>query len=160
MFDGEFLLVGEDGANLLSRSKPNAFLAKGKFWVNNHAHILQMKAGMSLHYLQHYINSMDLRFHITGSAQPKLTQLSMNKIVIPIAPYSEQSVIIEQIEKHMSIIEHTSKIVRTSFMQLDALRQCILRNAFEGKLIAQDSKDEPADFFIEKNKKRKRIYKS
>ncbi len=160
LFDGEFLLVGEDGANLLSRSKPNAFLAKGKFWVNNHAHVLQMKGGMSLSYLQHYINSMDLRFHITGSAQPKLTQLSMNRLVIPIAPYSEQSVIIEQIEKHMSIIENTNKIVQTSLKQIDGLRRSILKNAFEGKLIPQDPKDEPAEFLLKKIKKERELIDS
>jgi len=78
--DGEFVLIGEDGANLLTRSKPIAFQAKGKIWVNNHAHVLRCKPGYSNAYLAYYINSIDLSPYVTGTAQPKLSQSMMNKI--------------------------------------------------------------------------------
>jgi len=60
-FDGEFLLIGEDGANLLSRSTPIAFRAKGKFWVNNHAHVVQPKSGTRIEWLEHFFAATDLQ---------------------------------------------------------------------------------------------------
>ena len=75
LFDERLLLIGEDGANLLSRSKDNAFFAEGKYWVNNHAHILDCPEKEVLDYVAFLINSMSLEDYITGSAQPKLTQL-------------------------------------------------------------------------------------
>jgi type I restriction enzyme S subunit len=73
LFDGKFLLIGEDGANLLSKSRQLAFIVEGKFWVNNHAHVLQSKDELVLEYLAHYFNSLNLAEFVTGSAQPKLT---------------------------------------------------------------------------------------
>jgi type I restriction enzyme S subunit len=61
--DGSFLLIGEDGANLVARSKPIAFLAKGRIWVNNHAHVVKCKSELPNEYLCHYINSIDLSSH-------------------------------------------------------------------------------------------------
>ena len=60
LFDGTFLLIGEDGANLLSRSTPIAFQASGRFWVNNHAHVLQALGEMSLSFLELYVNATQL----------------------------------------------------------------------------------------------------
>lgn len=60
LFDGRYLLIGEDGANLVTRSKPIAFIAEGQFWVNNHAHVLSMKPHVMMEFLCYYINSIDL----------------------------------------------------------------------------------------------------
>ena len=57
LFDGEFLLIGEDGANLLARSSPIAFLASGQFWVNNHAHVLAFNGRADLGYLAHFLGA-------------------------------------------------------------------------------------------------------
>ena len=78
--DGEYVLIGEDGANLLARSTPIAFLAKGKIWVNNHTHVIKCKNNLPNDYLSYFINSIDLSPYVTGTAQPKLTQGNMNKI--------------------------------------------------------------------------------
>ena len=80
LFDERLLLIGEDGANLLSRSKNNAFFAEGKYWVNNHAHILDSTPKQLLDYVALVINSMKLDDYITGSAQPKLSQDNLHKI--------------------------------------------------------------------------------
>ena len=84
IFDGDYLLVSEDGANLLARSTPIAFSISGKNWVNNHAHILKFTTYEMRRYVEMYLNSIDLNKYISGGAQPKLSQDSLNKIPIPV----------------------------------------------------------------------------
>ena len=99
LFDKELLLIGEDGANLLNRSTPIAFIAKGKYWVNNHAHVLDVYDGVMLKYIALYINSISLVPYVTGTAQPKMNQEKMNSILIALPPQKEQQRIVAQIEK-------------------------------------------------------------
>ena len=77
LFDEELLLIGEDGANLLARTRPIAFIAKGKYWVNNHAHVLDICCDVDLEYICYYINSISLQPYVTGMAQPKMNQENM-----------------------------------------------------------------------------------
>lgn len=96
IFEGEYLLVGEDGENLRSRSTPIAFMANGKFWVNNHAHILRARGGIAdTRFLKHALNLADLSGFLSGSAQPKLSQAALNSIPISIPPLPEQRAIAE-----------------------------------------------------------------
>ena len=74
LFEKPLLLIGEDGANLLLRSKPIAFIATGQYWVNNHAHVLDSVEGLSLDYVALYINAISLAPYVTGTAQPKMNQ--------------------------------------------------------------------------------------
>jgi type I restriction enzyme S subunit len=83
IFDGEYLLVGEDGENMRTRQTPIAFLAKGKFWVNNHAHIVTGNAKASTRYLAYALAVTDISPYLTGAVMPKLTQGNLNKIPIP-----------------------------------------------------------------------------
>lgn len=80
LFDGEYILVAEDGNNLKSLNENVATWATGKFWVNNHAHILGSKEGYNLRFIYYMLNCMDLRGYITGSAQPKLNQENLAQI--------------------------------------------------------------------------------
>jgi len=105
LFDDKFLLIGEDGANLLSRSKDNAIIAEGRFWVNNHAHVLDSTNKAILDYVAFVINTMALDDYITGSAQPKLSQDNLNKIPIALPPLNEQQRIIAMIETWHSQID-------------------------------------------------------
>ncbi len=134
IFDGTYLLVAEDGANLLSRSTPIAFTAKGRFWVNNHAHILQTKANCSLDYLQHYLNWLDVAPYVTGTAQPKLTQKALNRIPVPLPPIDEQQRIMARVN---SLFER-SKGARDELVRVPGLveryKQTILASAFRGDL--------------------------
>ena len=84
IFDGDYLLVSEDGANLLARTTPIAFSISGKNWVNNHAHVLKFDTYELRRYVEIYLNSIDLGKFISGGAQPKLNQENLNKIVIPV----------------------------------------------------------------------------
>lgn len=74
IFDGEYVLVAEDGNNLKSLSEPIATWATGRFWVNNHAHIIGDNGTADIRYVYYYLMASDLRGLITGSAQPKLNQ--------------------------------------------------------------------------------------
>lgn len=84
IFDGDFLLVSEDGANLLARNTPIAFSVSGKSWVNNHAHVLKFNTYVERRYVDIYLNSIDLTPYISGAAQPKLNQKNLNSIPVPI----------------------------------------------------------------------------
>ena len=105
LFDKPLLLIGEDGANLLLRSKPIAFIAKGQYWVNNHAHVLDTVGGLSMEYICVYINAINLSPYVTGTAQPKMNQEKMNSILVPIPPIEEQHRIVAKIEEIMPMIE-------------------------------------------------------
>ncbi|UAN51628.1 restriction endonuclease subunit S [Serratia sp. JSRIV002] len=83
IFDGDFLLVSEDGANLLARNTPIAFSISGKTWVNNHAHVLKFETYAERRYVEYYLNSIDLAPYISGSAQPKLNKKNLESIIIP-----------------------------------------------------------------------------
>lgn len=84
IFDGDFLLVSEDGANLIARNTPIAFSISGKTWVNNHAHVLKFNTYVERRFVDIYLNSIDLTPYISGAAQPKLNQKNLNSILIPI----------------------------------------------------------------------------
>lgn len=86
IFDGDALLVSEDGANLLARSTPIAFSVTGKYWVNNHAHILKFDNLATQRFVELYLESIPLDEYITGAAQPKLNQKALNSIPIPPPP--------------------------------------------------------------------------
>lgn len=90
IFDGDYLLVSEDGANLLARSTPIAFSISGKNWVNNHAHVLKFESYASRRFVELYLNSIDLFPFISGAAQPKLNKANLNAIPIPDPPHDEK----------------------------------------------------------------------
>jgi len=150
LFDGSFLLVGEDGANLLARSTPIAFQAHGRFWVNNHAHVLTTIGGIPLDYLETFFNAIDLSRFVTGTAQPKLPQAAMNKIPVPLPPTAEQIRIMKTTALHLSLGDSTKTEARLSHLRVGRLRQCILKWAFDGKLVDQDPNDEPAAVLLER----------
>jgi type I restriction enzyme S subunit len=105
LFDGDFLLIGEDGANLVLRSTPIAFMASGRYWVNNHAHVLESIEVDALKYLAIFINSIDLRPYLTGIAQPKLNQARMNGIQVPLPPLAEQRRIVERVDQLIALCD-------------------------------------------------------
>jgi len=159
LFDGRYLLIGEDGANLLSKSKPLAFIVEGKFWVNNHAHIVQAKDIVDLKYLCNFFNSLTIKEFVTGTAQPKLTQANMNKIIVKFpTSLEEQHRIVSEIEKRLSVADKLEESIATALQQAEALRQSILKKAFEGKLLSEaeleecrnDPNWEPASVLLER----------
>lgn len=94
IFDEDLVLVGEDGANLLNRATPIAFVAQGRFWVNNHAHILK-PLDAHLIYWAERIEAVDLVPFVSGSAQPKLTSEALMGILIAVPPTPEERAAIQ-----------------------------------------------------------------
>lgn len=99
IFDGDYLLVSEDGANLLARSTPIAFSISGKTWVNNHAHILEFETYAERRFVEYYLNSVDLTPYISGAAQPKLNKKNLNSILIPSPSLEEKKRIVAILDK-------------------------------------------------------------
>ena len=126
LFDDELLLIAEDGANLVLRNSPLAIIARGQFWVNNHAHILKPRRG-NLDFLAAVMQGINYTPWISGAAQPKLTSDRLMGISIAVPSRSEQDDIMEQTKKLTSPI--TSSIKRTQ-------RQLTLMEEYRTRLIA------------------------
>ncbi len=132
--DGEYILMGEDGANLLSRVKDQAFVVKGKFWVNNHAHSLQASCGMPSNFFAYYLNQVDLQPFITGSAQPKLTRQNLDSIPMVVVPLAEQQEIVRQLDMMLAQVEQIKARLDAIPAILKKFRQSVLADAVSGKL--------------------------
>ena len=131
--DDKVLLIGEDGANLVLRNLPLVYKAEGKFWVNNHAHILKPK-GNDYDFMALVLEAADYSLFITGSAQPKLSQANMNAVKLPIPPIEEQREIVAgikpKLEKIDSFIEQHSSMVAF----LEERKQIIINDVVTGKV--------------------------
>ncbi len=117
IFDGEYILLGEDGANIVMRNSRLAFLAKGKFWVNNHAHIFQAKDSNT--FLCEALERINYTKYNTGTAQPKLNSDVVKKIKLLVPLKQEQEKIasflisidtkIEQLTKKEELLKQYKK---------------------------------------------------
>lgn len=114
LFDKPLLLIGEDGANLVNRSTPIAFMARGKYWVNNHAHVIDGISEDFLIYLSLYINSISLIPYITGMAQPKMNQAKMNSILVLLPPEKEQHRIVAKVDELMALCDQLEQQTEAS----------------------------------------------
>ncbi len=108
IFDGDFLLISEDGANLLARKTPIAFSISGKSWVNNHAHILKFATYAERRFIEFYLNNIDLTPYISGSAQPKLNKQSLNSIKVPNPPLEIQQKIVAILDQFDTLTQSIS----------------------------------------------------
>ena len=126
IFDGDYLLISEDGANLVARSTPIAFSITGKNWVNNHAHVLQFKDKATQKYVEIYLNMIDLEPWINGAAQPKLNQDNLNKISIPLPPLSEQQRIVSILDTFEASIQNLEAQLKEREKQYEYYRNKLL----------------------------------
>ncbi|WP_455710726.1 restriction endonuclease subunit S [Serratia quinivorans] len=122
IFDKPLLLIGEDGANLVNRSTPIAFMAYGKYWVNNHAHVLDGHTEEFLDYICLYINAINLEMYVTGTAQPKMNQAKMNTILIGLPSELEQNRIVSKVKELMSLC---GQLEQQSLSSLEAHSQLV-----------------------------------
>jgi len=135
IFEGDTLLVSEDGANLLARSTPIAFSVSGKYWVNNHAHILKFENMATQRFVEFYLESIKLDEYITGAAQPKLNQKALNSIPIPIPKSVEaQAKIVECVESLQEETQRLESLYQRKLAALEALKKSLLHQAFTGNL--------------------------
>ncbi|MBU0710930.1 restriction endonuclease subunit S [bacterium] len=126
IFDGEYLLLAEDGENLRSLNTPIAFMASGKFWVNNHAHILKRSSDNSTKYLHYALQYADIQSYLSGSTRPKLTQSDMKRILVHYPHPYEQRAIAHILGSLDDKIELNRQMNRT----LEAMAQAIFKSWF------------------------------
>ena len=127
--DGEYVLLGEDGAPFLQPTATKAYLIHGKAWVNNHAHVLRSKYNNA--FLCYYLNSFDYQGFVSGTTRLKLTQAAMKQIPIPAPPLSEQKHIVSRIEELFSQLDASVAELKTAKERLRVYRQAVLKETFD-----------------------------
>ena len=126
--DGEYVLLGEDGAPFLDVFSNKAYIISGKTWVNNHAHVLRSKTNNK--FLCYYLNSFNYKGYVSGTTRLKLTQAEMKRIPVPVPPLSEQERIVSRIEELFSQLDAGVETLKKTKAQLAVYRQAVLKEAF------------------------------
>ena len=124
LLDGEYLLVAEDGANLETRNQPIANIAKGKIWVNNHAHVLGSNGKCPLNLLGFILNNMNISPYVTGCAQPKLNQENLRNIEIELPSH------IDSIASILSSLDRKIELNNKINADLEEMAKAIFKNWF------------------------------
>ena len=158
LFNEEIILLGEDGAPFLDGAKNKAYIISGKSWVNNHAHVLKaIKTITSNKFLAYFLNQFNYRDYVTGTTRLKLNQSRMREIPVLLPLLNEQHRIVTKIESIFAQIDACKKNLEglvsqssSSHGSLAQLRSRVLKQAFEGKLVPQNSDDESAEMLLKK----------
>ena len=130
--DDKVLLIGEDGANLVMRNLPLIYKAEGKFWVNNHAHILKPRKD-DYDFMAHALEACNYRDYITGSAQPKLSQENLSRVQLPVPPLSEQQAIASYLDSKCSDIDRLIALKQQKIETLKDYKKSVIYEAVTGK---------------------------
>ena len=126
IFDEELILIGEDGANIIDRNSRLVFLANGKYWVNNHAHVLKAKPNFNNYFLCEFLESLKYDKYNTGTAQPKLNKEIVSNIPIIKPPLKEQEKIAEILTTWDEAITKQTELLRAKELQKKVLMQKLL----------------------------------
>jgi type I restriction enzyme S subunit len=138
IFDDDLILLGEDGANIITRSTPLAFLVSGKVWINNHAHVLKPNKGYNRYFICNYLESLSYDKYNTGTAQPKLNQEVCEKIPVLIPGEEEQNNISNLLSLWDTAISKQTTLIEKLTLRKRGLMQQLLTGkkrmkGFEGK---------------------------
>ena len=125
IFDGEYILLAEDGANIITRNSPVAYITEGKFWLNNHAHIMKMKLGSNLFLLQLLERQNYEKFN-SGTAQPKLNGQIVKNMIFNFPSYKEQN----KIGNFFKLIDEAIALHQRKLTLLKQLKQTYLKQIF------------------------------
>ena len=136
IFDKELILLGEDGANILTRNTRLAFLATGKYWVNNHAHVIEGKKYVNQYFLCEYLEKLDYTQYNTGTAQPKLNQEICKNILVKLPYLKEQ----EKIGNFLSNIDKKISITEEKLDLFKEYKKGIMQKIFKQELRFKDSR--------------------
>jgi len=128
LLDGEYVLLGEDGAPFLDGFADKAYIVKGKVWVNNHAHVLL--SCLSNRFLCYYLNQLNYKEYVSGTTRLKLTQGSMKRMLIIMPPLAEQHRIVAKIEALFSELDKGVEMLQTIRQQLRTYRQAVLNKLY------------------------------
>ena len=130
IFDGTYVLLGEDGSVVKENGKPFVQYVSGKIWVNNHAHVLQGKNGFSTEYVKVFLDQLDITPFITGAVQPKLNQANMNSVPM-IIPDQET---LTELNKILSTLFATILENERQNRSLEQIRDFLLPRLMSGKI--------------------------
>lgn len=131
--DDTVLLIGEDGANLRMRNLPLVYRASGKFWVNNHAHILKVKPGYSYGFIAYLLEAGDYNVYITGSAQPKLSQFNLMRFPIVVPDFEEQLQIEKYLDKWCMQIDALIEEKEAFLEEMESYKKSLVYEVVTGK---------------------------
>lgn len=131
IFDGNYLLIGEDGGNFFV-DRDNSFIVDGKFWANNHVHVLSSGNSITNKYIMHYLNSLDFPKMglISGVAVPKLNQKNLNSIIVPICSIEEQKRIVNKVDELFELIDKKEENDQEKERLVKVLKDKILSEEF------------------------------
>ncbi len=130
IFDEELVLIGEDGAKW-GAFENSAFIAEGKYWVNNHAHILKPNNEILINkFLVYFLNYSNLEKYITGATVKKLNQQKLKQIEIPLPPLEEQMRIVKILDLAFEKIDTSVELLKANLANLDELAQSVLDRTF------------------------------
>ena len=124
LLDGEFLLVAEDGANLVTRTQDIANIVNGKIWVNNHAHILGYNGKCPLQLLGFILNHSNISPYVTGCAQPKLNQDNLRRITIKLPEK------VDEVASILSALDDKIAVNRRICENLESQAQALFKHWF------------------------------
>lgn len=134
LFDGEFVALGEDGVPFFDPFKHKAYLLKGKTWVNNHAHVIKGKLGIDNRFICYFLNQFDYHGYVNGATRLKLTQASMRKIPVKLAPLNEQKRIADKLDSILAKVDRAQARLDKIPGILKRFRQSVLAAATSGEL--------------------------
>jgi type I restriction enzyme, S subunit len=134
IFDGDYILLAEDGGYFDTPSRGVAYEVSGKFWVNNHAHILSTKSGISRRYLTYALNNIEWIPFVGGSTRLKLTQEGMRKVHIPLAPRQEQLRIATSLDSLLAHSKGAGGHLGVIPNLIERYKKAVLDKAFAGAL--------------------------
>ena len=127
IFDGTYLLISEDGSVEDKEGKPVLQLPTGKFWVSNHAHVLQGGNDIETKYIYYALQTIKIRPFLTGSVQLKLSQRNLNCIKIP---YPESSLIRKKIVSLLSALDEKIELNKNQNKILENLAKVLFKSWF------------------------------
>ncbi|MGJ4893111.1 restriction endonuclease subunit S [Bradyrhizobium sp. HKCCYLRH3099] len=134
LFNFPAILLGEDGAPFLDRQRAKAYAVEGKYWVNNHAHILTPRGSVLARWLLHSLNFVDYEPHVGGTTRLKLTKADLEQIPIPLAPLAEQRRIVARIDELFAEIAAGEAALADARKGLETFRRALLKAAVTGEL--------------------------
>lgn len=132
LFDGIYLLLGEDGTVVDDKGFPILQYVEGKFWVNNHAHIITGKNGFTVETLYLLFSLTNVRSIVTGAVQPKISQANLNNVSVVIPSKAELSTFNSIVQPIFSQIRN----LRAESDRLTATRDILLPRLMSGEIDA------------------------
>lgn len=139
LFDGEHIIISEDGENLRSRKTPIAFRAVGKFWVNNHAHILRGKYNGIDQLIIAHIANLEMNPYLTGAVQPKLNKQNLLSIGIP---YPQEDSIFQELLAKLYCLSRQIISNNKENQSLTKLRGTLLLKLINGEVRLKEFQEE------------------